>query len=226
MSYTIKNILISKTKRQTKNLKNYWNKTKKIFIFLFLFVSPLFVHNSYSDDIKSGEQVIQELITKTQKHALETIHLSSEERSKKITPIIEQYLNLNFMAKATTGSFWNKATSDEKTKYELALLDQIINTVEEHLNTLATLSYKPIKSEFRGKKLLYITGVIEDKSKIKPPINLLWKLSKGKDEAIKILDLEIEGISLIRSHKSETMSILRKNKGDFNDLIGKLKIKK
>jgi ABC-type transporter MlaC component len=76
------------------------------------------------------------------------------------------------------------------------------------------------------KKLLYITGVIEDKSKIKPPINLLWKLSKGKDEAIKILDLEIEGISLIRSHKSETMSILRKNKADFNDLIEKLKIKK
>ena len=184
------------------------------------------MHDSYSDDKKNGEHVIQQLITKTQKHALETIHLSSEERSKKITPIIEQYLNLNFMAKATTGSFWNKATNDEKIKYELALLDQIINTVEEHLNTLATLSYKPIKSELRGKKLLYITGVIEDKSKIKPPINLLWKLSKGKDEAIKILDLEIEGISLIRSHKSETMSILRKNKGDFNDLIEKLKIKK
>ena len=207
-------------------MKNYWNKIKKIFVFLFLFISPLFVHNSYSDDIKNGEHVIQELIVKAQKHASETIHLSSEERSKKITPIIQQYLNLNFMAKATTGSFWNKATNDEKIKYELALLDQIINTVEEHLNTLATLSYKPIKSELRGKKLLYITGVIEDKSKIKPPINLLWKLSKGKDEAIKILDLEIEGISLIRSHKSETMSILRKNKGDFNDLIGKLKIKK
>ncbi len=207
-------------------MKNYWNKIKKIFVFLFLFISPLFVHNSYSDDKKNGEHVIQQLITKTQKHALETIHLSSEERSKKITPIIQQYLNLNFMAKATTGSFWKKATNDEKIKYELALLDQIINTVEEHLNTLATLSYKPIKSELRGKRLLYITGVIEDKSKIKPPINLLWKLSKGKDEAIKILDLEIEGISLIRSHKSETMSILRKNKGDFNDLIGKLKIKK
>ena len=207
-------------------MKNYWNKTKKIFIFLFLFISPLFVHNSFSNDIKNGEHVIQQLITKTQKHALETIHLSSEERSKKITPIIEQYLNLNFMAKATTGSFWNKATNDEKIKYKLALLDQIINTVEEHLNTLATLSYKPIKSELRGKKILYITGIIADKSKIKPPINLLWKLSKSKDESIKILDLEIEGISLIRSHKSETMSILRKNKGNFRDLIEKLKIKK
>ena len=220
------NTPISKIKRKTKNLKNYWNKTKKVLIIVFLFISPLFVHNSYSDDIKNGEKIIQELIIKTKKHAIETIHLSSEERSKKITPIIEQYLNLNFMAKATTGSFWNKANNYEKIKYESALLHQIINTVEEHLNTLATLSYKPIKSELRGKKLIYITGVIEDKSKNKPTINLLWKLSKGKDEAIRILDLEIEGISLIRSHKSETMSILRKNKGNFNNLIEKLKIKK
>jgi ABC-type transporter MlaC component len=34
-----------------------------------------------------------------------------------------------------------------------------------------------------------------------------------------VLDLEIEGISLIRSHKAETMSILRKNKGDFEALL-------
>ena len=35
-----------------------------------------------------------------------------------------------------------------------------------------------------------------------------------------MLDLEIEGISLVSSHKAETMSILRKNKGDFNALLG------
>ena len=34
-----------------------------------------------------------------------------------------------------------------------------------------------------------------------------------------MLDLEIEGISLISSHKAETMAILRKYKGDFNALL-------
>jgi ABC-type transporter MlaC component len=166
------------------------------------------------------------MIAEAQKHALETIELSSEERSKKITPLINKYINLDFMAKATTGSFWKKATDDQKIKYKLVLLHQIVNTIEDHLNTLATMSYKPLSSELRGEKLVYVRGIIEDRKKNNPPINLLWKLSKGKDETFSILDLEIEGISLIRSHKSETTSILRKNKGDFDFLIEKLKIKK
>ena len=47
--------------------------------------------------------------------------------------------------------------------------------------------------------------------------NVLFKNKKGK---FLVLDLEIEGISLVSSHKAETMSILRKNKGDFNALLG------
>ena len=208
------------------NLKNYWNKFKYILLLASILFSPVFTYNSYSDDLQQGNKIIEEMIAKAQKHALETIELSSEERSKKITPLINQYINLDFMAKATTGSFWKKATDDQKIKYKLVLLHQIVNTIEDHLNTLATMSYKPLSSELRGEKLVYVRGIIEDRKKNNPPINLLWKLSKGKDETFSILDLEIEGISLIRSHKSETTSILRKNKGDFDFLIEKLKIKK
>ena len=208
------------------NLKNFWNKFKYILLLASFLFSPVFTYNSYSDDLQQGNKIIDEMIADAQKHALETIELSSEERSKKITPLINQYINLDFMAKATTGSFWKKATDDQKIKYKLVLLHQIVNTIEDHLNTLGTMSYKPLSSELRGKKLVYVRGIIEDRKKNNPPINLLWKLSKGKDETFSILDLEIEGISLIRSHKSETTSILRKNKGDFDFLIEKLKIKK
>ena len=208
------------------NLKNYWNKFKYILLLASILFSPVFTYNSYSDNLQQGDKIIEEMIAEAQKHALETIELSSEERSKKITPLINKYINLDFMAKATTGSFWKKATDDQKIKFKLVLLHQIVNTIEEHLNTLVTMSYKPLSSELRGKKLVYVRGIIEDRKKSNPPINLLWKLSKGKDKTFSILDLEIEGISLIRSHKSETTSILRKNKGDFDFLIKKLKIKK
>ena len=208
------------------NLKNYWNKFKYILLLASILFSPVFTYNSYSDNLQQGDKIIEEMIAEAQKHALETIELSSEERSKKITPLINKYINLDFMAKATTGSFWKKATDDQKIKFKLVLLHQIVNTIEEHLNTLVTMSYKPLSSELRGKKLVYVRGIIEDRKKSNPPINLLWKLSKGKDKTFSILDLEIEGISLIRSHKSETTSILRKNKGNFDFLIEKLKIKK
>ena len=50
-------------------------------------------------------------------------------------------------------------------------------------------------------------------------LKLVKKETKDKKGKFLVLDLEIEGISLVSTHKAETMSILRKNKGDFNEYI-------
>ena len=65
-------------------------------------------------------------------------------------------------------------------------------------------------------------GQIEDPNKKKPSINLLWKLAANKNGSFLILDLEIEGISLVSSQKAEAVSILRKNKGNFDILLSKM----
>ena len=137
------------------NLKSFWIR-KKISKFLsytfFIFVIfNVNIAKSFSDNLKMGESTIQQMIIEAQKHAISTIKLEPDERSKKITLLIKKYINLDFMCKATTGTFWKKASETQKEKYKTALLKQIVLTIEEHLNTLATLSYKPIKSERRGK---------------------------------------------------------------------------
>ena len=65
------------------------------------------------------------------------------------------------MARATTGAFWKKATSAQKEKYEIVLLNQIINTIEIHLNKLSILTYRTLKTELRGKKLVYVRGLLK-----------------------------------------------------------------
>ena len=159
------------------------------------------------------------MIADAKNHAIKTIKLSPKERSSKIEILIKRFMNLDFMARATTGSFWKKATNTQKEKYKNALLKQIVNSIEEHLNTLSKLSYKPLKSEARGKKLVYVRGILADTSKKISDVNLLWKLAEDNKGNFLVLDLEIEGISLVSSHKAETMAILRKNKGDFNALL-------
>jgi len=208
-------------------LKSFYNnfKNKKLIFFVCVFqiVTSFFSVQVFADNLKKGDAIIQEMIMKTKSHAANSINLEPEKRTQKIKQLINKYINLNFMARATTGSFWKKATDNQRKLYKDALFNQIINTIEDHLNTLATLSYKSINSELRGKKLVYVRGKIEDPNKMEPTINLLWKLAANKHGKFLVLDLEIEGISLVSSHKAETMSILRKNKGDFNMLISKLK---
>jgi len=204
-------------------LKNSYNNLIFKKILYVTFCSFLFFQfltfKAYSDNIKKSELIVQKMINEAKMHAVKAIKLSPKERSLKIEILIKQFINLDFMARATTGSFWKTATSTQKEIYKSALLKQIVSTIEEHLNTLTKLSYKPLKSEARGKKLVYVRGVIMDDSKKIPDVNLLWKLAKNKKGNFLVLDLEIEGISLVSSHKAETMSILRKNQGDFNALL-------
>ena len=72
------------------------------------------------------------MIADAKKYALKTIKLSPEERSSKIKILIKQFINLDFMARATTGSFWKKATNTQKEEYRNALLKQISNTIIQH----------------------------------------------------------------------------------------------
>ena len=203
-----------------KNSYNSLSYKKVLYITFFSFLIFQFLtFKAYSDNIKQSEFVVQKMIADAKAHAIKTIKLPPKKRSLKIENLIKQFINLDFMAKATTGSFWKKATDTQKELYKSALLKQIVITIEEHLNTLAKLSYKPLKSESRGKKLVYVRGMIIDDSKKIPDVNLLWKLAKDKRGNFLVLDLEIEGISLISSHKAETMSILRKNQGDFIALL-------
>ena len=113
------------------------------------------------------------MIHKAKEHAIDTAELDAKEKSLRISLLIKKYINLNFMARATTGSFWKKATNLQRERYKTALLNQIVETVEGHLNTLSTLNYKPINSELRGKKLVYVRGKIEDPKNNKPPVKIL-----------------------------------------------------
>ena len=208
------------------SLKSFWIRKKMSkflnYTFLIFLIFNVNISKSFSDNLKMGETTIQQMIVEAQKHAISTVKLEPNDRSKKIALLIKKYINLDFMSKATTGTFWKKASETQREKYKTALLKQIVLTIEEHLNTLATLSYKPTKSERRGKKLIYVRGLIEDPNKKKPDVNLLWKLAANKEGSFLILDLEIEGISLVSSQKAETVSVLRKNRGDFDILLKKM----
>jgi ABC-type transporter MlaC component len=177
---------------------------------------------STANNLRNGNDTVLEMMSKAKSHAMNTTKLNHDERSIRIQSLIKKYINLDFMAKATTGSFWKKASKDQKEKYKEALLNQIVNTIEDHLNKLSTLSYTPLDSELRGKKLVYVRGKIEDLKNKRPPVNLLWKLAASSKKSFLVLDLEIEGISLVSSHKAETMHILRKNRGNFDALLDKL----
>ena len=139
-------------------------------------------------------------------------NINSKDRIKKLDLL--KYVNLDFMAKATTGNYWKNANKKNKVKYKELLLKKIHDTIDFHTKKLNEYKYIYRKTVKRGKKLIYVKGILKNKEGEK--IDITWKMY-SKD--LSILDLEIEKISLIKTQKSETMSLLRKNKGNFQEFI-------
>ena len=186
------------------NLKNYW--ISKLIIILGVF----FLNSAYADiKIKTSQQVSNFLNT-IKEFASEKDSLIKIKRSDELLDMVD----LEFMSKATVGKHWKTVNDNEKIIFKRKLFNKFIQFIDLHLEDFKEIKFEEKSIKLRGQKLVYVTGSIDTK-KIKN-LDITWKLSSKEN---KILDVEIEKISLIKTQKLEMRPLLKKNKNNFSQFI-------
>ena len=186
------------------NLKNYW--IRKLIIILGIF----FLNSANADiKIKSSQQVSNFLKT-IKEFASEKDSLIKIKRSDELLDMVD----LEFMSKATVGKHWETVNDNEKIIFKRKLFNKFIQFIDLHLEDFKEIKFQEKSIKLRGEKLVYVTGSIDTK-KIKN-LDITWKLSSKEN---KILDVEIEKISLIKTQKLEMRPLLKKNKNNFSQFI-------
>ena len=186
------------------NLKNYW--ISKLIIILGIF----FLNSAYADiKIKASQQVSNFLNT-IKEFASEKDSLIKIKRSDELLDMVD----LEFMSKATVGKHWKTVNDNEKIIFKRELFNKFIQFIDLHLEDFKEIKFQEKSIKLRGQKLVYVTGSIDTK-KIKN-LDIIWKLSSKQN---KILDVEIEKISLIKTQKLEMRPLLKKNKNNFSQFI-------
>ena len=206
---------INLLKKRKKSLRNYWIRIKKFILITlsFLILNFAFDNTSNANELEKARQQIDSLMLDLFDYVKANKNSNKGNKDKSII-LIKKYLNLDFMARATSGKYWKKASEEHKKQYKDFLISKIIDSVDLHLKALENISFEHTTSQKRGKKLIYVNGQI--KNKRNRVVKMKWKLF-AKDYSL--LDLEVEKISLIQSQKSETLSLLKKHKGDFSKLF-------
>ena len=186
------------------NLKNYW--ISKLIIILGIF----FLNSANADiKIKASQKVSNFLIT-IKEFASEKDSLIKIKRSDELLDMVD----LEFMSKATVGKHWKTVNDNEKIIFKRELFNKFIQFIDLHLEDFKEIKFQEKSIKLRGQKLVYVNGFIDTK-KIKN-LNITWKLSSKEN---KILDVEIEKISLIKTQKLEMRPLLKKNKNNFSQFI-------
>ena len=186
------------------NLKNYW--ISKLIIIL-----GIFFLNSANADIKiKASQQVSNFLNTIKEFASEKDSLIKIKRSDELLDIVD----LEFMSKATVGKHWKTVNDNEKIIFKRKLFDKFIHFIDLHLEDFKEIEFQEKSIKLRGEKLIYVIGSIDTK-KIKN-LDITWKLSSKKN---KILDIEIEKISLIKTQKLEMKKLLKQNKDNFSKFI-------
>jgi phospholipid transport system substrate-binding protein len=167
-------------------------------------------------------QSVLQLLIKNQDAVLAVVRqadLSDEEKNKKIEEIVTPMFDFPLMAKLTLGKkYWPDLSKEQKDRFTQLFIERMRS------------SYLGRLTSYKDEKIIYESPVPVD-NKIQIPsylvsesnkISILYKFYQSEIDW-RIYDLEIEGVSIIRSYRAQFYQILQN--GSFEDLLKKMETK-
>ena len=143
-----------------------------------------------------------------------------DEKNGKFTDLVMSAIDLNLISKFVLSKTWKNATDNQKERYIKAFKNYFINSYANKLDQYSGEQIEVVDAEEAGKYII-VNSFIYREGTDTLKINLKWRLL-SKDNEIKIIDLNIEGISLIIAQREEFQSFLANNEGDLEKLIAKI----
>jgi len=195
-------------------MQNYIKKFISIIVPLFILIqiSNASNHSPEEEFVKTFSDNAISILSNTV--------ISAQEKSEEFTSVVMSSIDLNLISKFVLSKAWKNATDDQKERYLKAFKTYFINSYANKLNQYSGEKIKIIGSEVKGKYTIVDSIIVRDGTDTLQ-INLKWRIL-NRDGDIKIIDLNIEGISLIIAQREEFQSFLANNESDLNKLIIKL----
>ncbi|MDG2416350.1 MAG: ABC transporter substrate-binding protein [Pelagibacterales bacterium] len=181
-------------------------------LFVLIQISNASNHSPEEDFIKTFSDNAISILSNTE--------ISEQEKGEEFTSIVMSSIDLNLISKFVLSKAWKSATADQKERYLKVFKTYFINSYANKLNQYSGEKVKIIGSEVKGKYTI-VDSIIVREGTDTIQINLKWRIL-NRDGNIKIIDLNIEGISLIIAQREEFQSFLANNDSDLNKLILKL----
>ena len=191
------------------------NKIFKILIVFFALI-PLTVWGS---DFSNEEDFVKKFADEAIM-ILGNDQIDKDEKNDQFTNLVMSAIDLNLISQFVLSKTWKSATDDQKERYISAFKTYFINSYANKLDQYSGEKIIVNGSDEAGKYIIIDSDIIREGTDTLK-INLKWRLL-NKNGDIKIIDLNIEGISLVIAQREEFQSFLSNNEGDLEALISKI----
>ena len=192
------------------------NNIINIFIIFILILAPL---NASGTDLNNAEEFVNKFADEAI-IILSNNEINDNEKNDKFTNLVMSAIDLNLISQFVLSKTWKSATNDQKERYISAFEKYFINSYANKLDQYSGEKILVTGSEEAGKYVIVDSNIIREGTNTLK-INLKWRLLNINGD-IKIIDLNIEGISLVIAQREEFQSFLTNNNSDLEALIDKI----
>ena len=194
---------------------------RKILNLFLITFSLLFFSNVNADSNAEGSK---NFVEKLGKEVIETV--SDEKLSDAQRRSNFRYLYLNafdnfYISRFVLGRYWKRIDKSVKEEFVKTFNDYIVSTYAP--------KFKGWEGEFKAVDALIEKNFYNVKmdviNKNGPVLKLIWKIYLDKNKDYKILDVNIDGVSMLVTQRAEFMSVIKNNPDGVVGLIKAMKKK-
>ena len=189
---------------------------KKILI-VALFISSI---NSFAFASFEAEEKFVSNFADNAISILSNESLNASQKNIQFTELVMSSIDMNLISKFVLSKYWKLATDDQKKAYLAAFKQYFISSYANKLDQYSGEKVIIVSSNAAKKFVIVKSNIVRDGTDTLK-IELDWRLLT-RDGQTKIIDLSIEGISLIIAQREEFQSFLANNDNSLDALINKL----
>ena len=149
--------------------------------------------------------------------------IANTEAKAKFRKILNNSFDVSAIARSALGRYWRVATPAEKAEYTKLLETVILSTYADRMLGYSGNGYKITGSRALSDRVdeVSMTLISDDRT----PVAFNWIVRKG-DNGLRIIDLSVEGVSMVATHRTDFGAVIERNGGKVQALIDALKQKK
>ena len=147
--------------------------------------------------------------------------LNNNDKNIQFTDLVMSSIDMNLISKFVLSRYWKTASDQQKISYLNAFEEYFISSYANKLDQYSGEKIVIVSSEAAKKFVIVKSNIVRDGADTLK-IELNWRLLT-RDGQTRIIDLSIEGISLIVAQREEFQSFLSNNNEDLDALINRLK---
>ena len=184
----------------------------KLYVFILL-IFPFGI--SANENLKKSRIFIEELGKKVITDIAD-VQISPEQRQLNFRKLYFNAFDNEYISKFVLGRHWNKIDTKTRQKFIKSFNDYLIMIYAPKFKGWSG-KFKTIDSEFQDN--MYVVSMSLVSSKEAPTLKLDWRMYIAKTGNFKILDVNIDGVSMLVTQRAEFSSVIKNHPRGVNGLI-------